>query len=834
MINGESTVSGTVPSTSTNTDQTPVSSGLGGASTSVQDSSSSSIFTSGSDTPQSTASATSNVGGGLPGVITSTAAPKSSPTVTPGPTTTTSKSAWIPTRISGSVTVETVTFNFNLLTKPSPRRRKVIESAASAFDILGSAFSAFSSAVSSNGATDSSVAAAGSGLFNLFTAHSQSIGLLELDESGKLLDMFQETEIDIFELGTVIKDVEPLLKSTLNLINGKKILGYSGALVGGLGIGASLRKLVNMANEPPSNKPTFKPGTTTTQDPSSSARPSETPKLYCIETVMNTTPSEYEAFINSLPDAGKGFRIDYPTIKNLVYGTYLTEDQAKEVRKNAIVKRATLNSAEEDRPGFYNEENSVIPRKLASRADPDPALNLVQQAVSPPHLNLISQGPKNAAARRSNIQPIPAIPDYLLSPKAGEGITIFIVDTGLNPNHPEFVRSYRQDDYFIVPNHLMGLPQTIVNPDNRLEMIDYVPDPDTQMSESMTRNHGTCVASLATEVTYGVAKKAHLVPVKYTNSRGQATELAVQSAFRYVIDRVIATNSGQHGPIPRPGYSRKNGLYGYPREPWLSGRNMLNDLLEQCWPNDIVTVIAARNEDRDETFGLHEDVPACLGTLDNALITVGACNAEGDRTPKTTRDLGKGTSFATPQIAGLTAYFMSLDRSELSVNSEGQYSQGQFIGPDLYIKGQVSMDVRNYVHNKMSYKRIPDHPDAVNVAYNGAEDKLCSLVPGTSLKRKRGGIQGRADEFGLSPVVVSGVLDHTATYPLVRTHSECGVWAYLLIPLLASMSSVFSDLVCCLGIICPLNSLYARANHHSRAHDFFHARDTTSNSNAEA
>ncbi|PVH78544.1 hypothetical protein DL98DRAFT_246851 [Cadophora sp. DSE1049] len=187
------------------------------------------------------------------------------------------------------------------------------------------------------------------------------------------------------------------------------------------------------------------------------------------------------------------------------------------------------------------------------------------------------------------------------------------------------------------------------------------------------------------------------------------------------------------------------------------------------------------------TFGLHQDVPACLGTSDNALITVGACNADGERTPETTRDLGRGgfivtsaqgdgqvpcantadsgshlvtgTSFAAPQIAGLAAYFMSLPQADLPAVGR------QFMGPDLHIRGQVSKAVRDYIYG-ISYKRFPARPNAVTVAYNGAEDGLCSVVPGTSLKRKRRGIQAQGDEYGLSPLVVSGVIDPAVTYPL--------------------------------------------------------------------
>lgn len=79
-------------------------------------------------------------------------------------------------------------------------------------------------------------------------------------------------------------------------------------------------------------------------------------------------------------------------------------------------------------------------------------------------------------------------------------------------------------------------------------MIPYVPDPDNVMSDS--KNHESCVSSLATGLTVGVSKKARLVPVKYKNTRGAVTKMAIQSAFMYIIDRVIATNAKPNAPAP--------------------------------------------------------------------------------------------------------------------------------------------------------------------------------------------------------------------------------------------------------------------------------------------
>lgn len=118
-------------------------------------------------------------------------------------------------------------------------------------------------------------------------------------------------------MGTVITDIEPLL-SNLNLPNGNAIMGYSGAILDGIGIGEGLRELVDLANKPPPDtRPTPEPTTqaTPTTNPSytststgtstsSSASATETTKLYSISTKEGTKLEDYYAFINGLPDGG--------------------------------------------------------------------------------------------------------------------------------------------------------------------------------------------------------------------------------------------------------------------------------------------------------------------------------------------------------------------------------------------------------------------------------------------------------------------------------------------------------------------------------------------------
>jgi len=68
----------------------------------------------------------------------------------------------------------------------------------------------------------------------------------------------------------------------------------------------------------------------------------------------------------------------------------------------------------------------------------------------------------------------------------------------------------------------------------------------------------------------------------------------------------------------------------------------------------------------------------------------------------------------------------------------------------------------------MAFKRS-NNPNVVLVAYNGAGEGLCEIVLNTSIKKRH--LQNKVrdvDEYGLSPVVVSGTLVPPALYPLVN------------------------------------------------------------------
>lgn len=69
---------------------------------------------------------------------------------------------------------------------------------------------------------------------------------------------------------------------------------------------------------------------------------------------------------------------------------------------------------------------------------------------------------------------------------------------------------------------------------------------------------------------------------------------------------------------------------------------IMNQRLQQCWGQDIVTIVAAGNSGPSEF--LDENTPQRLGTPNNALITVGGVSNDGVFWPQTTIDRGQGGS----------------------------------------------------------------------------------------------------------------------------------------------------------------------------------------------
>lgn len=273
----------------------------------------------------------------------------------------------------------------------------------------------------------------------------EGIELSQLDTDGTLINTAEHLQSDTLDFGKMINNVGPLMKSKLTIRNAKTLAKLSAPIVTG-GIGTLLKKLIawSYANTYSLTITPLGQSTTITQiapipkrtsSSTSTEKPKATPaaELYCINTVPGTTQAEYEDFVSSLPDGGTGLRINYPTIDWQVYGSRLTPAQALDVSKHPVVRSIYIDSFIEETGS--GDSYHVLGKRNERRADETENLSYDQQPSSPDHLRLLSQGYQNVLERLQT-KPPPPIPPYLLSPEAGQGITIFVVGAGINPTHP--------------------------------------------------------------------------------------------------------------------------------------------------------------------------------------------------------------------------------------------------------------------------------------------------------------------------------------------------------------------------------------------------------------
>jgi hypothetical protein len=273
-----------------------------------------------------------------------------------------------------------------------------------------------------------------------------------------------------------------------------------------------------------------------------------------------------------------------------------------------------------------------MPAAQARRLAADPSVASVE-AVQRIGVLDTQNNPPNWGDDRIDQQNLPLNQAYTYPANPGQGVTVYVLDTGINANHVDFTGRVKQGT-------------------------DTVDDDSTPTD---CHGHGTHVAGTAVGTTYGVAKKASVVAVRVLNCQVSGTNDDIIAGINWVRANaqkpaVVNYSIGCGGRCSSQAMdSAVSSLISSGVQFFQAAGNSNDDA---CYysPQGLAAAVTVGNTNSSDARNNSSNYGSCLDIFapGTSIVSASYSNNTGNATMT-------GTSMASPHTAGAAAVYLGLN-----------------------------------------------------------------------------------------------------------------------------------------------------------------------------
>lgn len=251
---------------------------------------------------------------------------------------------------------------------------------------------------------------------------------------------------------------------------------------------------------------------------------------------------------------------------------------------------------------------------------------------------------------RSDETDIPVDGEYAYPAQAGAGVHVYVIDTGINPDHSEFTGRVGNGQNFVSDGPL-GLGGLL--PIDVLGLLGFGEvDPDAWQD---CNGHGTHVSGTTSGTTYGVAKQSTIHAVRVLNCGGSGSGSGVIAGMEWVAENAqypAVVNMSLGGGASDAEDAAIQALFDANILPVVAAGNDDTDACTQSPARApaAVTVASSDSADNESSFSNH-------GTCVD-IIAPGSDITSADYSNNTGSTTMSGTSMASPHVAGAAALIL--------------------------------------------------------------------------------------------------------------------------------------------------------------------------------